>query len=171
VVKGNAAGWSAELFADDGEFPNSRLPLIVYRGALAPEDAAPEVLEELFKASGWPPAWRSSIFTYHHYHSTAHECLGIASGEARVMFGGPDGREFDVISGDVVVIPAGVAHRRLTSTADFLVVGAYPPGQDWDLLRGDPADRPRADENIAKVPMPITDPVGGNHGPLPGAWA
>ena len=70
------------------------------------------------------------------------------------MLGGPKGREFEVSAGDVIVIPAGVVHRRLRSSRDFLVVGGYPPGPGWDLLRGEAGDRPMADENIAKVPLP-----------------
>jgi uncharacterized protein YjlB len=128
-------------------------------------------MEALLDAGGWPPRWRASVFTYHHYHSTAHEVLGIASGEATLMLGGPKGREFNVAKGDVIVIPAGVVHRRLRSSGDFLVVGGYPPGQDWDLLRGEPGDRPRADQNIAKVAIPKTDPVGGAKGPLIREWS
>jgi uncharacterized protein YjlB len=86
------------------------------------------------------------------------------------MLGGPEGQGFDVRAGDVIVIPAGVAHKRLNSTGDFLVVGCYPPGQQMDLLRGQPGDRPKADENIAKVPLPGSDPVGGTSGPLPALW-
>lgn len=159
---------TSELFADDGVFPNSRLPLLIYPRALV--TVGPEAMEKLFAANGWPPAWRSSIFTYHHYHSTAHECLGIAAGEATVMFGGPKGSAFQVAPGDVIVIPAGVAHRRLSSSTGFLVVGAYPPGQNWDLLRGEPGERPEADMNIANVPLPESDPVGGKQGPLRRAW-
>jgi uncharacterized protein YjlB len=171
MAEGNIGGLVLEHFEDDGTFPNSRLPLLLYREALPPEGLDPEAMEALFAANGWPPRWRSSVFTYHHYHSTAHEVLGIASGEATLMLGGPQGREFDVTAGDVIVIPAGVAHRRLTSSADFLVVGGYPPGQDWDLLLGDPGERPKADETIAKVPMPESDPVGGENGPLIAEWA
>jgi uncharacterized protein YjlB len=164
------AGLKLERFEDDGTFPNSRLPLLLYEAALAPGAAGPEAFEALFAAKGWPPAWRASVFTYHHYHSTAHETLGIARGSARLMLGGPRGREFDVSAGDVIVIPAGVAHRRLRSSDDFLVVGAYPPGEDWDLLRGATGDRPRADENIARVPLPATDPVGGAEGGVHEHW-
>lgn len=151
----------AVVFADDGTFPNSRLPLLFYEAALPRDAATPEAVERLFAENGWPPAWRASVYTFHHYHSTAHETLGIARGSARLMLGGPQGQEFEVRAGDVIVIPAGVAHKRVSSSADFLVVGCYPPGQDWDLLRGEAGDRPRADANIAAVPMPETDPVGG----------
>jgi uncharacterized protein YjlB len=167
---GSAAGLAVDHFSDDGRFPNSRLPLLVYRAALTPEACSPEALERLFETCGWPPAWRSSIFTYHHYHSTAHETLGVAAGRARLMLGGPQGRVFDVAAGDVIAIPAGVVHRRLESSGDFLVVGCYPPGQDWDLLRGEPGDREVALRNIPGVPLPATDPVTGGSAPLPQLW-
>lgn len=160
-----------QRFDDDGRFPNSRLPLLFYAGALSAETATAEAMEELLAAGGWVPMWRSSVFTYHHYHSTAHEALGIAAGEARLMLGGPKGQAFDVAAGDVVVIPAGVAHRRLSSSADFLVVGAYPPRQDWDLLQGAAGERPQADENIARVPLPPSDPVTGAPNPLFVHWS
>lgn len=169
-MTGSTEGLVAEHFEDDGVFPNSRFPLLLYRSALTPDEASPEAMESLFAACGWPPAWRASVFTYHHYHSTAHEVLGVASGSARLMLGGPKGREFEVQPGDVIVIPAGVGHRRLSSSADFLVVGGYPPGQDWDLLRGEPGDRPKADANIAAVAMPVTDPVTGRPDPLADLW-
>lgn len=169
-MAGRIEGLHTVVFADDGTFPNSRLPLLFYDQALPRGEVTPEALEKLFADNGWPPAWRSSVYTFHHYHSTAHETLGIARGSARLMLGGPEGREFDVTAGDVIVIPAGVAHRRLSSSDDFLVVGCYPPGQDWDLLRGDAGDRPQADRNIASVPLPQSDPVGGKDGPLVERW-
>ncbi len=159
---------AAYRFADDGQFPNSRLPLLVYRNAVP---GGAEVLERLFAVNGWPPRWRATVFTYHHYHSTAHECLGVASGSARLMFGGPAGETVDVEGGDVVVIPAGVAHRRLSSSDDFLVVGAYPNNSaDWDLLKGDAGERPRADRSIAAAIAPETDPVQGQGGALTLLW-
>jgi uncharacterized protein YjlB len=171
MMIGNIAAVSAEQFADDGTFPNSRLPLLIYKAAVTLEEASPEAMELLFGSNGWPPQWRSRVYTFHHYHSTAHEALGIARGSARLMLGGPEGREFEVAAGDVIVIPAGVAHRRLSSSDDFLVVGAYPQGQNWDLLEGKDGERPRADENIKAVPLPQTDPVGGAKGPLLERWA
>lgn len=157
------------IFEDDGVFPNSRLPLVLYVDAVP--DPSPETMEVLFGGNGWPPAWRASVFTYHHYHSRSHECLGIAKGRASLQFGGPGGEAFEVKAGDVVVIPAGVAHQRLEASADFLVVGAYPPGQqNWDILRGNDGERPQADANIAAVPLPRTDPVDGSAGSLLDLW-
>lgn len=169
-MQGNLAKVSFEYFADDGTFPNSTLPLVIYQAAVAPESASPEAMEALFDSNGWPSQWRAGVYDYHHYHSTAHECLGIAAGSARLMLGGPQGREFAVTAGDVIVIPAGVAHRRLSASADFLVVGSYPLGQDWDLLTGEVGDRPGADQRIARVKVPQSDPVGGAGGPVLEKW-
>lgn len=170
-MRGHLDGLRTERFFDDGTYPNSRLPLLFYEAALPRGEANPEAMEAMFAANGWQPAWRSSVFPYHHYHSTAHETLGVARGSARLLLGGPEGREFDAEAGDVIVIPAGVAHRRLHSSSDFLVVGCYPPGQTWDLLRGESGDRPMADQNIARVPRPESDPVGGVDGPLISRWS
>jgi hypothetical protein len=48
----------------------------------------------------------------------------------------------------------------MESSLDFSVVGAYPGGRSWDLLRGRPGERPRADRNIGAVPLPDNDPIG-----------
>jgi uncharacterized protein YjlB len=56
------------------------------------------------------------MYTTSHYHSTTHEILCIVSGHARLLFGGeqnPGKVETEVRVGDVVVVPAGVAHRLL----------------------------------------------------------
>ena len=73
-------------FADDGAIPNSKLPLLVYRQAV-PHD--PAAIERLFTANRWPAAWRDAVHPFHHFHSDAHEVLGVASGHAKVRFGGP----------------------------------------------------------------------------------
>jgi uncharacterized protein YjlB len=155
-------------FADDGRFPNSALPLLVYRAALPSDPAA---MERTFAANGWSNSWRDGIFDYHHFHSTAHEVLGIAAGEVRVAFGGPGGQEVTVRAGDVVVIPAGVGHRNMGQTADLLVVGAYPGGMDYDLRRGDPAEHTAALRAIAAVPIPDRDPVAGADAGLRRLWS
>lgn len=163
----------AHLFADDDAIPNNpALPLLVYPGALDFAGADPAATcERLFAANGWGGAWRNGIYSFPHYHSTAHEVLGICRGEARVRFGGAAGIELTVRAGDVVVIPAGVGHQNLGSSPDLLVVGAYPRGQeDYDLCRGRPEERPRALENISQVPLPTADPVYGAEGPVVEHW-
>lgn len=157
---------------DDGQFPNNeRLPLILYRNAVnnADQDSA-SIIENLFSKNHWVGSWRNGIYNIHHYHSTAHEVLGVYSGSASVQLGGEQGIICELHIGDVVVIPAGVAHKRLKSSADFRVVGAYPTGQTWDMCYGKKGERPKTDQNITDVPTPQTDPVLGDEGPLLDLW-
>jgi uncharacterized protein YjlB len=147
-------------FADDGGIPNSVLPVLVYRGAL-PRDAGAAAHEGLFADNGWRGAWRDGIYPFHHFHSTSHEVLGIAAGTANVVLGGPQGSRFELAAGDVVVLPAGTGHCNAGSDPGLLVVGAYPDGMQWDLRRGDPAEHDEVVANIARVPLPETDPVTG----------
>ena len=158
------------LLPDSDAFPNSALPALAYRAAIpaGPDNAA--AFERLFIRHGWHPAWRDTIYAEHHFHSTAHECLGIASGRVRVQLGGPDGPDLELQAGDVLVIPAGVAHCKIESSPDLEVVGAYPPGQSPDMLRGRAGERPRADERIAQLGLPTSDPVEGRDGSLPRRW-
>ncbi len=162
----------AQMLADDGVFPNNdHLPLIVYREAVSLPARDPAAgFEALFAQHHWPPAWRYGVFAYHHYHSTAHEVLGIFRGHATVQFGGEQGVALSVRAGDVVVIPAGVAHKNLECSRDFCAVGAYPSGQQPDQCTGKPGERPGADANIARVPLPSTDPVYGAKGALMAQW-
>jgi uncharacterized protein YjlB len=159
-------------FADDGQIPNNpRLPFLVYAGALDISGADPAAeFETVFAANGWDRSWRNGIYPFPHYHSTAHEVLGICRGEARVRFGGAQGVVLTVGPGDVVVIPAGVGHQNLGASDDFLVVGAYPPGPSWDLCTGKPGERPRVLDSIAAVPLPPADPLFGADGPLTQCW-
>ena len=161
-----------ELITDDGTFPNNgKLPLLVYKSAIAiPSENPAGAVENIFHNNGWGGSWRNGVYPYHHYHSTAHEVLGIYSGSVSVQLGGPDGIILDGQVGDVIIIPAGVAHKNLGSSSDFRCVGAYPPGQSWDMNYGKPGERPQTDQNIAKVPLPESDPVYGIDGPLVKSW-
>jgi uncharacterized protein YjlB len=156
---------------DTGTIPNSRLPVLIYQDALelAKEDPAAGI-ETLLRANQWGNDWRNGIFTYHHYHSTAHEALFVFSGSAKVQLGGEGGFIETIKMGDVIIIPAGVGHKNLGASGDFHVVGAYPPQQNVDMNYGKPGERPRADENISRVPTPVTDPVFGKAGPLLDHW-
>lgn len=146
---------------DDGCFPNSRHPLLIYRAALADDGDLAAAFEQHFAAHGWPPDWRDGIYDFHHYHSTAHEALGVAAGRARLLLGGPDGQIVEVRAGDALVLPAGTGHCALEQSADFLVVGAYPRGQRWDMMCGAASERPAALQRIAAVTVPDEAPLGG----------
>jgi uncharacterized protein YjlB len=143
--------------------------VLVYHAALDAQDEA-RAYEELFARHAWLGAWRNGIFPFHHFHSTAHEVLGIARGTAEVMLGGPQGRRFALRAGDVVILPAGTGHCNAGSSADLLVVGAYPNGMRWDLRRGDPDEHDEVRANIARVPIAEQDPVRGPNGPLGELW-
>jgi uncharacterized protein YjlB len=156
-------------FADAGGIPNSRLPVLVYHGVA--EARAAQDCAELFARNGWRGAWVNGIYPFHHFHSTAHEVLGIVTGSASVILGGPDGRRFEVVPGDVLVLPAGTGHLNAGASPDLRVVGAYPGGMPWDLRRGDPAEREEVLANIAAVPLPDSDPVGGAAGALFELWS
>ncbi|MEZ2352007.1 cupin domain-containing protein [Caballeronia sp. RCC_10] len=156
--------------AANGWVPNnSRLPVLLWRGAIEPggRDCGSR-FEALFAQNGWPPQWRDSVFDYHHFHSTAHEVLGVASGEAELIIGGPGGRVISVRAGDALLLPAGTGHCLLKSGGRFQVIGAYPPNQQWDIRR----DALSADELRAMqaLPFPATDPVGGEDGALTRLW-
>jgi uncharacterized protein YjlB len=148
---------------------NPRLPTLIYEGAFAPDppDLA-GLMEMRFRANGWPPQWRNGIYDFDHYHSQGHEVLGIAAGSAQLVLGGDNGREIDVRSGDVLVLPAGTGHRRIAQSDDFLVIGAYPPGQRGDIVRDKPA--PARIQRIAKWDFPPRDPVIGEQGPTLRLW-
>ena len=148
---------------------NPRLPVLIYPKAIAIKGNDPAALfEQTFSANGWPPQWRYGIYDYHHYHTEGHEVLGIAGGHARLMLGGPNGHEIDVSAGDVLLLPAGTGHCNLGSSADFLVVGAYPPGQHADICRDAPSREQL--QRIEKLPFPESDPVQGHEGAVRQYW-
>jgi uncharacterized protein YjlB len=159
------------VLKDAGTIPNSRLPVVVYQGALVlPKHDPAAAIEALLHANQWGDDWRNGIFSYHHYHSTAHEVLFVYGGSAKVQLGGEAGVIETIGTGDVIIIPAGVGHKNLGSSSDFHVVGAYPPQQRVDMNYGKPGERPRTDENIARVALPTSDPVFGKQGPLLEHW-
>jgi uncharacterized protein YjlB len=161
------------MFADDGAIPNNgALPLLLYRGAidLTGSPDPEQLIEKTFVANGWGSLWRNGIHPYTHYHSMIHEAMGVARGRATVRFGGDNGEEIHIGFGDVVVLPAGTGHQRLTQSDDLVVIGAYPPTGRYNLCRGSKAEHAGALASIPQVPRPATDPVFGPEGPLLALW-
>jgi uncharacterized protein YjlB len=161
----------AFVFADDGLVPNNPMPFLVYKAAVAIDNAHPEkTIEGLFGANGWGDMWRNGVYDYLHYHATVHEALGIARGHARVRFGGDAGKDLEIAAGDVAILPAGTGHQCLAASDDFCVIGAYPPGAKMQITRPTPANHAHALQTIPMVKVPSSDPVMGAEGPLVRLW-
>ncbi len=162
----------SHLLESAADIPNNpRLPLLAYPGAVRlPRRDPAAVFEKLFASNGWVGSWRNGIFPFHHFHSTAHEVLGVYAGTAVVQLGGETGITLTLHPGDVVIIPAGVGHKRLSSGGGLGVVGAYPSGQRADMCRPDTAACAVSAEQVARTFIPPRDPVHGADGPLGELW-
>jgi uncharacterized protein YjlB len=162
-----------ELFflQDDGRFPNSRLPAVCFRNAVnIPPVFAYRKLKAELSRNNWKNAWKSGIFTFHHYHSTTHEALIALAGSTVLQLGGENGETLAFSKGDLLVIPAGVAHKNLGSENDISCLGAYPNGDLYDMNYGKEGERPAADLVIATVKIPASDPLPSTKGKLVGTW-
>ncbi len=160
-------------FGDDGETPNNpAFPLLHYRNAVVlngTHDPA-AVFEQILASNGWKDSWRDGIYDFLHFHTGTHEVLGIARGCAAVRFGGANGQLVNLKAGDVVVLPAGTGHCRLSASRNLLVVGAYPAHSRYDEPRPDQVDSEKARAAILRVKCPWTDPLYGREGPLLRLW-
>jgi uncharacterized protein YjlB len=170
VVKADAKPLTF-VFADDGLVPNNPMPFLVYKGVVDVGSGHPEkTIEGLFGANGWGAMWRNGVYDFVHYHATVHEVLGIARGHAKVRFGGDKGEVLEIAAGDIAILPAGTGHQCISSSGDFSVVGAYPPGPSMDLVRPSKEAHAKAVKTIPQVALPETDPVMGADGPLTKLW-
>ena len=143
------------------------LPVLLYKSVFQlPNEHSPGLMETVFEKNDWSNSWRNGIYTYNHYHSITHEVIGIYSGECHVALGGDSGIQILIEKGDVLVIPAGVAHKNVGASLDFKCIGAYPEGMDFDMNLGKSGERPGTDKNIKKVPIPKKDPLYGKEGCL-----
>lgn len=146
-----------------GLIPNSRFPLLLHRQAVP--GGGEEALIERFRLNGWLNNWRyPGVYTYPHFHSTTHECLGCAKGWMEVELFGPGGTRVRVEAGDVIVVPAGVSHEMVGHSDDVMMVGGYPDGRDWDNVQESSlteATRRAAVKRIMMLPIPARDPATG----------
>lgn len=157
---------------ENNRFPNNaKLAVCIMKRVFDPDvDDLAAAFERRFQENCWPPAWRNGLYDIHHYHSTAHEALGVYSGWVEACFGGPEGHVKKATAGDVIIIPAGVSHKNVRQASDFRVVGSYPEGQRPNMKYGQKGDRPQVDHEISRVQLPAADPVFGPDGPLLEIW-
>lgn len=161
----------SHVLKDDGVFPNSDLPVLVYKNVLdLPLLFEAGYIIQLFEKNHWSNCWKSGIFTYHHYHSTSHEVIGVYKGKTTLLLGGENGVRMEIAKGDVIILPAGVAHKNMGAEHDVSCVGAYPGGMQYDICTGGPGERPLADTKIKQVPLPDRDPVLGLRGGTEKYW-
>ncbi len=90
---------------------NQRLPVLRYNVDLSDGES----FETLFAKNRWSDIWADGVFDYQHYHTGAHEVLGVKSGSATLLIGGPDGQKIRVAPGDCLILPAGTGHQNLGS--------------------------------------------------------
>ena len=154
-------------------FPNNRLPVLIYRSAVnlpKQKNRSSELLQKIFLSNNWSNTWKNGIYNFHHYHSITHECLGISMGSAFLILGGPGGKRVEVTAGDILILPAGVGHKCLKASKNFICIGAYPEGKDYDTNTGTPAEYKKAITKIRTLSIPQKDPVYGKKGFLKNYW-
>ena len=160
-------------FKRNENFPNSRLPVLIYEAAFQfpmQKNKASVIAEKIFSRNGWSNSWRNGIYDFHHYHSNTHECMAICAGKAIVIIGGPKGKRIKLESGSLLILPAGVGHKCVKASDDFLCVGAYPQGMDYDMNKGTAKELKTTLKKIKDVPLPKKDPVFGKQGFLKLHW-
>ena len=108
-------------FSKGPDVPNNTLPVLLYRSVLAANaPAKARRFRERFRDKGWAGLWTDTIYDYMHFHSNAHEVLGIANGKVSLRLGGENGSLIR-LKADMLILPAGVGHRYLSVAFD-------PPG-------------------------------------------
>jgi uncharacterized protein YjlB len=151
--------------------PNTSLqnyPLLIYHECF-PQSTSAAAIEAYLRFVGVvEPQWRYTMYNTTHFHSTTHEVLCVASGRARLCFGGEDNPgkvEAELKKGDVIIIPAGVGHRLLQDLdGGFEMVGSYPKGKDWDMCYGREDEKAKI-EGIKNLGWFEKDPIYGDEGP------
>lgn len=141
--------------------PNSVLPLVLWKARLPREAREGRAAGALYRRNGWGGTWVYTVYPFWHFHTRGHEVLGCVGGRARIGFGGEAGIVVDVEQGDVALVPAGVGHRKLDASGDFLMAGGYPPGQEGNIVRPGHLDDQRIAAELREVALPESDPVSG----------
>ncbi|KTD47873.1 Cupin domain protein [Legionella rubrilucens] len=160
-----------KMISPQGYFPgNPHYPLLIYKQVFSGMNESPQAIQDRLEQNHWSHSWVDSIYDFHHYHSNTHEVLVIISGECQVQFGGDNGSIYTVKQGDVVILPAGVAHKSLSMTDNFRCIGAYPFDVGIDMNYGNSEEYLQALKTIKEVGLPKKDPIFGEKGLIFNYW-
>ena len=155
----------------NGYFPGSKFPVLHYEQALQVPTFFPgKFVSSFLRKHNWSNNWRNGIYTFHHYHSTTHEAMAVIKGQAMILLGGMHGRNVLLKKGDIIVVPAGVAHMNLGNEKDLIFIGGYPSGRNYDMNYGRADEHPKVDNNMRFLPIPDTGPLYGHADPLIDIW-
>ena len=113
------------LFADDGVFPNSRLPVLIYRGVLRDAERG-RVRAACSRRTAGRPRGETASTRCTTTTAPRTRCWASTTAASPRASAASAAASVTLVAGDVVVIPAGVAHKNDGASADFRVVGAYP---------------------------------------------
>ncbi|CAM1508391.1 Fc.00g052390.m01.CDS01 [Cosmosporella sp. VM-42] len=158
--------------------PNNKLPVLVYRSVL-PQPHNEETATEFVQGNGWLKGGTWGAIPRHHFHPNTHECYAVFRGSSTLLIGvGPlenqsKGTAIRMDAGDVIILPAGVAHCSKDFQDDYRYIGAYPEGAPkWrnEFCRDQEQCQTLRAEAEA-VPVPDWDPVGGHEGHLHRLWS
>lgn len=150
--------------------PNTSIqskPLMIYHDAFKATESG--VTKQFERVGEVVPRWVYGLYNQTHFHSTTHEVYAVVGGRASLCFGGEHNPD-RVEKGDIIIIPAGVAHRMLEDVGgpheeSFKMVGAYPEGNEWDICYGQEDEEDKIG-GIAKVDWFHKDPLLGDDGPV-----
>lgn len=160
------------ILKEDELMPNNPdLPVLVFRGVAPEQTDIAGFFEQTFYKNGWAGIWRDGLYDYNHFHSNAHEVLGIAQGHVAVLLGGDSGILIHLSEGDCLVLPAGTGHARVDATSDLVVVGAYPRGQENFDIRRSWKESLGMREDIRHVAVPPFSPLEGVAGEADDFWS
>ncbi|KAL0939719.1 cupin domain protein [Colletotrichum truncatum] len=164
--------------------PNNDLPVLIYRNVLGEQLDETSVSERL-QRNGWVKKGTWGTIKLKHFHPNTHECYGIFQGRSELVFGEGSsdstgsGVKCEVHAGDVVVVPAGVAHastpesEEASGENEYRYIGVYPEGSPhYSIEMGKKSlmEKPDLVAEVAGVPVPPCDPVYGLDGPLVQIW-
>jgi uncharacterized protein YjlB len=158
-------------FPPSGGIPNSRLPLVIWKGGLPRAARSGEAACALYAANGWGGTWVYTVYPFWHFHTLGHEVLSCVAGNASIGFGGDEGMVADISVGDVAIVPAGVGHKKLSASPGFQMAGGYPPNQRGDIVRPGEMDDEAVRTAIAKLALPATDPISGGRDRIVEIWS